>query len=126
MVVDDSQMMRRLLIRTISLEGEFDFIEAESASEAVLKLAHRVPEIIFLDLMLGTERGFDLLSSLKKIPSVSDVPIVICSANSSEMFVEQAKRLGAAGFIPKPVNSQTLRSVVKALLEHEEGGEPAS
>jgi len=119
MIVDDSPMMRRLLIRTISLEGEFRFLEVASASEAIKRLGRLLPELIMLDVNLGEENGLDLLASLKKMEVTKDIPIVVCSANTDATVLETAKRHGATAFIPKPISAKQLRSVVRKIFDPE-------
>ncbi len=123
MVVDDSSLMRRLVIRTLALEGDFEFMESEGASDAIKKLALAIPNLIILDIGLGTENGFDLLSSLKNNKNTADIPIVVCTASGDAGSIEKAERLGASGYVPKPISTQALRKVVRKILatsEYEE------
>jgi len=120
LVVDDSPMMRRLLIRTILLDGEYEFLEAADATGAIKQLAVRMPDLMILDLNLGAENGFDLLASLKQTPGGATLPVVICTANVEERFAKQAWELGASGFVPKPINAKSLRSAIRAALHLDE------
>jgi len=126
MVVDDSPIMRRLVIRTLALEGDYEFVEAESASDAVKKLGLALPALIVLDVGLGTESGFDLLTSLKGNASTVAIPIIICTANGDPATIEKSERLGADAYVPKPISTQVLRSVVRKILNPPEDEVPES
>jgi DNA-binding NarL/FixJ family response regulator len=108
--------MRRLLIRTISLEGEFEFIEADGALDAVKKLGPALPDLIILDIGLGAESGFDLLSSLKSRESTASIPVIICTASGDQATVDKSERLGAAGYVPKPISADVMRKCVRQIL----------
>ena len=109
--------MRRLVIRTLALEGDYEFTEAEGASDAVKKLARAIPDLIVLDIGLGTESGFDLLTSLKNNKNTADIPIIVCTASGDPATIEKSRFLGASGYVPKPISTQALRDVVRRILE---------
>ncbi len=109
--------MRRLIIRTLALEGDYEIIEAESASDAIKKLAKALPDLIILDIGLGLESGFDLLGSLKNNTNTADIPVIVCTASGDLNTIEKSEKLGASGYVPKPISSQALRSVVRKILD---------
>lgn len=117
MIVEDSAIMRRLIIRTLALEGDYTYVEAENASDAVRKISNGLPDLIILDIALGVESGFNLLASLKQNPSTETIPVIVCSANSEQPAIDKSEQLGAAGFIPKPISSQVLREKVRKILD---------
>ncbi len=116
-MVDDSPIMRRLVIRTLTIEGDYEFVEAGGASDAVKKLAKALPDLIVLDIGLGVESGFDLLSSLKNNKTTAEIPIIVCSASGDQATIEKSERLGASGYVPKPISTQALRGMVRKILD---------
>lgn len=109
-----------MLIRTLAVFGEFDTVEAESMREAVILLSQRVPDLMLLDLSLGNENGFDLLTSFKSSPLTESIPIIICSAHNRSTVIERAESLGASGFVGKPISAKELREQVLKVLAPEE------
>jgi PAS domain S-box-containing protein len=93
------------LIR-VQLEAEgFNVLHAASA-EAALVLAVQQPlSLITLDIMLPHMDGWELLSRLKQVPSLSPIPVVIISivADRNKGFA-----LGAAAVMQKPISRQEL------------------
>lgn len=107
-------------MRTLALHGDYEFVEAGSASEAVKKIGRSLPNLIILDIGLGAENGLDLLRSLKENDKTAGIPVIVCSADSKSATIEWAESLGAAGYVPKPINAKVLQSQVRQILNPRE------
>ena len=119
-IADDHPLFRGALREAVT--GHFKRIEiAEAGSfEEITKLLGRDGEydLILLDLAMPGVRGFSGLMCLRaQYPSV---PVVIVSANEDPAVIRRCIHFGAAGFIPKTLGVETMRSAVARVLE---GGE---
>lgn len=87
-------------------------ITASNGREALGLLQERPPPcLILLDLMMPVMDGWQLRAALRRDPRLAEIPVIVVSAVSEEM----AARLGAADFLPKPIDIDKL---VEAVCEH--------
>jgi len=59
------------------------------------------PELILLDVVLPDIDGFEILSIIKKVPEIKDIPVYVFSNLSAKEDIDRATGLGAAGFLTK-------------------------
>ena len=101
LVVDDSALMRRLLVGIFSAQPDFSVEIARNGEEAIAKLHAFSPDVITLDIHMP---GMDGLACLDRIMIEKPTPVVMVSAlteQGAEATLE-ALMLGAVDFIPKP------------------------
>lgn len=117
LIVDDSEMNRAIL--TDILGTEYEIIEAENGVEgiAVLSKQRNDISIMLLDLVMPEMDGFEVLKIMNDKDWISDVPVVIISAENSSAQMSKAYDLGVADFIVRPFDSLIVRHrVVNTLL----------
>ncbi len=115
LIIDDSQVSRMIIAKSIaSLNAEI--IEAGSGQEGIIKAGKESPDIIILDLLMTDIDGFGVLEKLKE--NKSAVPVIILSADIQNSTKDRALKLGAKGFINKPVNPETLKQLILSNTEH--------
>lgn len=118
LVVDDSAMMRKIVLRTLKMaEVEFDeVLEAGDGVEALALLrAHRV-NLIMCDINMPKMSGLELLVQIKEEQLAAGVPIVMVTTEGSEPQVRQALLAGACAYIRKPFTLDHIKNNVKPLL----------
>jgi two-component system LytT family response regulator len=70
-LVDDERLARRELRRLLSKHPQVEVIgEAANADEARVLLSEARPDLIFLDVQMPSESGFDLLMKLDSFPAI--------------------------------------------------------
>jgi len=74
-----------------------------------------LPQLILLDLRLPKISGWEVLRQVKAHPQTRSIPVVVLTASSSSDDIATSKRLGADGFIVKPVDLSSLSSVTPQL-----------
>jgi len=74
------------------------------------------PDLLVLDLMMPELSGSDVIKSLRRIPACDNMPIVVCSAKSTESDVILTLGLGADAYIRKPFSPRELVAQVGAML----------
>jgi two-component system chemotaxis response regulator CheY len=109
LVVDDSQMIRRLLSAELLDLGVNQVLEAASAeqAEAVLKLCYNV-DLILTDWHMPGMSGLDLLKKLKADSRLCNTPVVMTTSESHGDNVVAAMMAGAANYIIKPFGRKQL------------------
>jgi two-component system chemotaxis response regulator CheY len=118
LVVDDSAMMRKVILRTLKMAGlEFDrVLEAGNGQEALACLRMNKIELIMCDINMPVMTGLQLLQQIKDENLAVGVPIVMVTTESSESQVHQAILSGARGYIRKPFSIEHIVNNVKPLL----------
>lgn len=117
LVIDDHAMVREGLMQLLSKLGPNVVpYEAQDAESALLLLeTEKEFDLVLLDIMLPGTNGLSLLGILRKrFPAV---PVMVLSALDDLDTVNRAMRLGAAGYVTKSGNGDTLLDALKRVLE---------
>jgi len=126
LVVDDSKTARVTLRRMLEKHGvEADTVD--SARAAIDYLAGKTPAVIFMDHMMPDMDGFEAVEAIKGNPETATIPIMMYTSKSGELYVSQARALGAIGILPKQVQPAELYRVLANLgLVLERRSQPAT
>lgn len=79
----------------------FRVITAVDGEEALRLARAEAPDLILLDLWMPKLSGFEVLRALKAEEPTRHIPVLVLSNSSGEQNVEEATRLGAAGYMVK-------------------------
>jgi len=102
LVVDDSRSARFVLKRMLEeLKLEVDTVE--SAADALDYLAHNDTDIIFMDHMMPGMDGFEAVKRIKENPQTAIIPIMMYTSKCGDVYLSQARALGAMGVIAKTI-----------------------
>ena len=113
LLVDDDDMLHDLNSRKFA-EAGFDVAAIRSAAEALGKLREGyAPAVILLDLVMPTLGGIEFLHAMRDERLAHDAVVIVLSNQSDELRIEEAKKLGAKGYIIKAnaVPSEVLEQV---------------
>ncbi len=119
MIVDDDQMNRELLETVIKRAG-YAVSHANSGVQALRLVAEQPPDLILLDVRLGSMSGYEVCSQLKSEPNTRAIPIIMLTAADNEEDRYSAMRAGADGFFPKMQGWQPLLEQVRSILDGEQ------
>lgn len=101
------------LIETYLFKRGYDVLKAHSAEEAFDLAVSESPAVITMDVMLEDGGGFDLLKKLTETPMTSRIPVVVLSIICDE---GRSQRLGASGYLEKPIDRDKLASIIDDLV----------
>ncbi len=116
LIVDDSRVMRQIVIRTLRQAGwgGHELVEAENGQEGLEKALALKPDLVLSDWNMPTMNGIDMLVSLRS--SGSTVPFGFVTSEGSEEMRTRAASSGAQFLIAKPftpdVFAETLRETL--------------
>ena len=116
LVVDDNKMNRLLLGRMLEEQGHSVGF-AEDGREALDKIRSESYDLVLLDVVMPHVDGFEVLSTLKGDPLLSDLPVIVTSSLDEFDGVVRCIELGAEDYLTKPVNGVLLRARVTSSLE---------
>jgi DNA-binding response OmpR family regulator len=112
LVVDDDQEITKLLEKYLSNEG----YQVDVASNGALALAAASasePELVLLDIVLGSEDGREVLRELRLI---SDVPVIFLTGRGLETERIAGLKLGADDYIVKPFSLGEVSARIETVL----------
>jgi DNA-binding NtrC family response regulator len=115
LVVDDEENIRYTFHSFLSDEG-YQVETASNLNDCKKLLASREFDLIFLDILLGSESGLDILREVKT-HGLKCMVVMVTGAPDVETAAE-AVRFGAFDYIPKPIQQSNLLRVARAALEH--------
>ncbi|MFQ6004588.1 MAG: PleD family two-component system response regulator [Woeseia sp.] len=114
LIVDDSKSARVVLKRMLEAH-ELDVDTAESAESALEYLNVHRPDVIFMDHLMPGMDGFEAVTAIKKNPDTATIPIMMYTSQKGEVYVGQARALGAVGVLPKRVEPVEVSKVLESL-----------
>ncbi|MDX1693447.1 MAG: response regulator [Ketobacteraceae bacterium] len=119
LVVDDSRMARYVLSKMLKEQG-IDVDAVESGEEALGYLCGKAPDMIFMDHTMPGMDGFQALRAIKNDPRTSPIPIMMYTSKEGEVYMNQARQLGAVDVLPKQLKPDQLKAVLEKqrLLPH--------
>jgi two-component system chemotaxis response regulator CheY len=118
LVVDDDVVSRMALTDLLSVYGLFDLVEAADGEEAWEMLEGGLrPVICFCDVRMPRMSGIALLEHMKQHDALSEVPFVLVSSASDRDTVLQAVKLGAVGYILKPLHAADARAHLEKIFK---------
>jgi len=122
LVIDDDAAMQHML-RGYLEQHTVHVLSALRRDDANRQLATSKPDIIILDLRLGSDDGLDLLRDIR---ARSDVPVIITTGHRrDEIDRVVGLELGADDYITKPFGPRELLARIRAVLRRQELGRAA-
>jgi two-component system chemotaxis response regulator CheY len=116
LVVDDSVTMLMSLKSTLCLNGFL--VETAGHGQAALdKLNSGLkPSLILTDINMPVMGGMELIGKVRALPGYRFIPILTLTTESESAKRDEGKRLGATGWLVKPVAGEDLVKVIKRVL----------
>lgn len=116
LLADDDKAFTLLLAEWLRVKG-FDVQVASDAATTLVAATARPPDLILLDVRMPAGSGLETLRKLKRLPRTQEIPVIIISAVQAPSPEEEALQLGAACFLPKPVQLHDLYAAISIALD---------
>src|SRR5690242_11709454 len=114
LIVDDSRSARLFLARILE-KHDIEVDSVESAEAAIGYLGSRRPDVIFMDHMMPGMDGFQAVQAIKNDPRTATIPIMMYTSQEGEVYLGQARALGAVGVLPKQIKHADVSKVLYQL-----------
>jgi CheY-like chemotaxis protein len=114
LIVDDSKSARLYLGRILE-QHAIQVDSAESAEQAIEYLGSHRPDAIFMDHMMPGMDGLQAVQAIKDNPRTATIPIMMYTSQEGEVYVGQARALGAVGVLPKEIKPADVTKVLYQL-----------
>ena len=114
-IVEDDVNIRE--IESFSLKNSgYQVEDFECAKSFWKRIYDKVPDLILMDVMLPDEDGLQIVQKLRAMPKVSQIPIIMVTARTTEIDKVKGLDMGADDYLTKPFGVMELIARVKALL----------
>ena len=117
LVVEDSPMMRQLLVFALARIKRIQVTEAEVGVDALRKLATNRYDLIMSDINMPIMDGLKLVKRIRSDANHASTPIIIITTEGSTEDRQRAMALGANAYITKPIQAPQVIQKVKELLK---------
>lgn len=119
LVVDDSAIMRKMVIHSLKM-AKFELASVEQAAhgaEALDVLKRVTPDLVLCDVHMPTMDGLALVRALAQSGQLARLPVVMVSSERNDAAQSELERLGARAFLHKPFYPEALGSLIRSVLE---------
>jgi CheY-like chemotaxis protein/anti-sigma regulatory factor (Ser/Thr protein kinase) len=115
LIVDDSQVDRRLVGGLLQKTGEYELVYAENGKDGLEKIELHIPDAVLTDLHMPEMNGLELVEAIKADYPL--IPVLLMTAQGSEELAVEALRRGAASYVTKRRLGEDLVSTVQQILD---------
>jgi len=121
LLVDDDKVVVRALTLKLNASG-YDVVTAVDGSAAVTAARTEKPDLILLDISFpadpssGLQDGWGIMTWLKRLDEVTQIPIVVITNSDRTKYEEKARAAGAAAFFHKGSNHDELVAIIREAL----------
>jgi two-component system chemotaxis response regulator CheY len=116
MIVDDSATMLMSLRNSLEIGG-FKVLEANDGALALKTLQGGAkPDLIITDINMPNMGGIEFIGKARALPGLRFIPILALTTESQQQKRDEAKKLGATGWLLKPVSGTDLTKIIKQVL----------
>ena len=113
LLVDDHALIRAGLANLLSQHHHEVIAEASTSSQASALINTHKPEIVLVDINLGTSSGIDLIKEMKKTGAESK--FVVLTMHDDTQTLESAKDAGANAFVTKSAPTENLLEILETI-----------
>ena len=121
LIVDDSKVMREMIVACLRADEHLSFTHASSGLEAIEKLSLKPFSLVVLDLNMPDIGGYEVLEFVRAQDRLRDLPILVVTTRGDEASRTRALEAGASSFLTKPFPPDAILAEARALLNRGPG-----
>ena len=118
--IEDNCDNRLLVRRVLEAEG-YRVIDAEDGLAGMDFVQSETPDLVLMDINLPELDGYEVTKRLKQSPSMANVPVIAMTANVMKGDREKTFAAGCDGYIPKPIDIDSLPNQIAKFLRKKNG-----
>jgi len=124
LVVDDSKVMRDMIIACLRADPSLKFTHAASGLEAIEQLSLRPFDLLVLDLNMPDIGGIEVVEFVRGQDRLRGLPIIVVTTRGDETSRSRSLGAGASRFMVKPFDPEIILSEVQGLLSGQAAAKP--
>lgn len=115
LIVDDSRTIVRALQLMLEREGYLTYSAVDGA-QAIAMAKRQRPDVVLMDVVMPNMNGFEATRLLVSDPETTAIPVIMMSGTELVSDRVWGIRLGAKGFLAKPINKEELLGKVRSVI----------
>lgn len=115
LIVEDDPKSLKLAKDLLKVSG-YDTLQASDGAQGVELAKARKPDLILMDIMMPKMDGYTACQVIKTDTATKDIPVIMVTALGFELNKQLAERVGASGYITKPIDRQELVKTIGTFL----------
>jgi len=115
-VIEDEPEAAELFSEMMRVSG-FRVVKLSSSTPAMETILTEKPDVVLLDVMMPDISGLEVLSYMRREPSLKNIPVVVISAKGMPADIRTAMDAGATLYLTKPVGFLELKQAVDNALQ---------
>lgn len=118
LIVDDEPHLRTLIQQALEeLEDDgVDLLTAANGEEALETIREERPDLVFLDVMMPKQNGFDVCRTVKKELGLGHIHVILLTAKGQEFDRQRGQEVGADLYMTKPFDPDALLAQARSVL----------
>lgn len=120
LVVDDSALARKMIVRTLGKMGIVNLKVAEDGSEAIPMIQQESFDLIFSDYNMPKVDGHQLLKFIRHESNQPDVPVLMITTEGDESKLAAVQQEGVSAIVDKPFDITTVRLMIESVFSESE------
>ncbi len=116
LLVDDSQMARRLIARTLHKMGIENITEAEDGRAAIPLIQNHAFDLVITDYNMPHMDGHELLMFIRKISSQAQLPVMMVTTEGDQSKLSAVQQEGVSAIMDKPFDSVSVKQIIESTL----------
>lgn len=121
LVVDDSKVMRDMIVACLRAIPGASFAQASSGLEAIERLSLGQFDAMVLDVNMPDVGGVEVLEFVRSQDKLRSLPVLIVTTRGDDESRERVLRAGATAFLPKPFTPDSIIAEVRSILPESAG-----
>lgn len=115
LIVDDSETVRSVIIKTLGLAEvpTNEIHQAANGKEALEILGNNWIDLVFADINMPVMGGIEMVEKMAKDGILQTIPVIIVSTEGSATRIDQLKQKGVSAYIRKPFTPEIIKKVVE-------------
>lgn len=119
LIVEDSPTMRQLLVFALKRLKGADIVEAQDGLDGLRKVTSDDFDLALVDINMPVMDGLKLISLIRQEEALKSMPIVVITTEGAKEDRDRALALGADEYLTKPIQSNRVLAIARALLKLE-------
>ncbi len=119
LVVDDSDVIRAMIARTLRLAEVpvAHLHEAANGREALDVMRESWIDLVLADINMPVMTGAEMIEHMREHPATSDIPVIVVSSEGATARIDELTKSGITAWVRKPFTPEEIRDVIVALTE---------
>lgn len=119
LIIDDNQELRSSYRELLLLSFRCSVDEAKNGLEGLVRAKESRPDLILLDYVMPGMDGEQFLKSIRCIPSLRGIPVIVMTSENEKEDVQRFLSLGISGYLIKPISLATVIDRVVKIIGKE-------